>query len=213
MSHLLPDETVVDAYRELRARMIDVLRSLTDEQTRLVVPACPAWNVGQLASHLVGVPEDILAGRMNGVTTEAWTQAQVDRHRGASAAELADRFSATIEAFDEVLPHIPSPINSQMVMDAVTHEFDLRRAIELPGAQDSSAVKVALGWLLDRAESRDPLLVDRLRASGASDYDLLRSLSGRRTLEQIAAIGLDADEVAKLLEGSPLKLPDRPVES
>ena len=213
MSHLLPDATVVAAYRELRERMIDLLRSLTDEQGRVVVPACPAWTVVELASHMVGVPEDIVAGRMEGVTTEAWTQAQVDRHRGASPRDLADRLEATVGDFDAILPHIPSPTNSQMVMDAVTHELDLRSAVGQVGGRDSSAVKVGLGWLLDRAESRDPNLVDRLRATRASDYDLLRSLSGRRTREQITALGLDADEIARLLEGSPLRVPDRPVES
>lgn len=213
MTHLLPDEAVVAAYRELRTRVIDLLRSLTEEQSRLTVPACPAWNVLELASHLVGVPEDILAGRMEGVTTEAWTQSQVDRHRGATATELADRLSATIESFDAVLPHIPSPINSQMVMDAVTHEFDLRVAIGRPGGRDSSAVKVALGWLLDRAETQAPQVVTRIRESMPSDYDLLRSLTGRRTLEQIAAIGLDAPAIAALLTGSPLRVPDHAVES
>lgn len=213
MGHLLPDEAVIAAYRELRERVIELLRSLTEEQGLLVVPACPAWTIAELASHMVGVPEDILSGRMEGVTTEAWTRAQVDRHRGASPVELANRLAATIESFDAVLPHIPSPTNSQMVMDAVTHELDLHGALGRPGVHDSSAVKVGLGWLLDRAASHDPVLVDRLRASGASDFDILRSLSGRRTLEQINAIGLDAEEVARLLDGSPLRLPDRPVES
>lgn len=213
MTHLLPDEAVVAAYRELRTRVIDLLRSLTDEESQTIVPACPAWNVLELASHLVGVPEDILAGRMKGVTTEAWTQSQVDRHRGASAADLADRLSSTIQSFDSVLPHIPSPINSQMVMDAVTHEFDLRVAIGRPGGRDSSAVKVALGWLFDRAEARDPHIVTWIRESRSSDYELLRSLTGRRTLEQIAAIGLDASAIAALLAGSPLRAPDQAVES
>jgi uncharacterized protein (TIGR03083 family) len=213
VSHLLPDEIVVAAYRELRERVIDLLRSITDEESRLMVPACPAWNVLELASHLVGVPEDILAGRMEGVTTEAWTQVQVDRHRGASAAELADRLEATIDEFDVVLPHIPSPTNSQMVMDAVTHEFDLRGAIGRPGARDSSAVKVGLGWLLDRAEAKNPRFIAGIRDSVASDYDLLRSLTGRRTIAQIAATGLDAEVVAELLAGSPLRAPADPVDS
>ena len=49
--------------------------------------------------------------------------------------------------------------------------------------------------------------MERLRSSGAGDFELLRSLSGRRTRAQMAAIGLPADEIVALLAGSPLKPP------
>ena len=106
MSYLLPDEMVVDAYRDLRSRVIALWRATPPIDDGLPVPHCPAWSVRDVAAHLVGVPEDILAGRMDGVTTDAWTQAQVDRHRGETLSELADAWDATITAFDAVLPHI-----------------------------------------------------------------------------------------------------------
>lgn len=207
MSYLLPDESVVDAYRDLRSRVIALWRATPPTDDGLTVPHCPAWSVRDVAAHLVGVPEDILAGRMDGVTTDAWTQAQVDRHRGETLRELADAWDATITAFDEVLPHIPSPVNSQMVMDAVTHEQDLRHAIGTPGARDSLAVRVAVGWLLDMAEDRSPGLGVVLRSSELSGFDLLRVLTGRRSPAQMASLGLDADRVVGMLAGSPLKPP------
>jgi uncharacterized protein (TIGR03083 family) len=151
MSYLLPDAVVVEAYRDLRRRMIELLRETPPQLGASPVPHCPAWSVRDVAAHLVGVPEDILAGRMEGVTTEAWTQAQVDRHLDQSLADLADIWANQIESFDAVLPHIPAPVNSQMVMDAVTHEHDIRHALGKAGARDSSAVRVGLGWLLDAA--------------------------------------------------------------
>ena len=207
MSHLLPDTDVVDAYQGVRSRVIELLRELPESEATSVVPSCPDWNVAELASHIVGVVDDILENRMEGVTTDPWTQAQVERLRGLSLAQLADHYEAGAERFDPILPFVPSPVNSQLVMDNVTHEHDLREAVGRPGAQDSLAVKVAVGWLLNMADGREAGFADTLLAAGASDYDLLRSLSGRRTAAQIAAVGLPADRIVELLQGSPLKPP------
>jgi uncharacterized protein (TIGR03083 family) len=207
MSHLLPDTDVVTAYRELRSRVVALLRDLPEGEATSVVPACPDWNVAELVSHLVGVVDDILESRMEGVTTEPWTQAQVERLRGLTLAELADHYEAGAERFDPILPFVPSPVNSQLVMDAVTHEHDLREAVGRPGATDSLAVKVAVGWLLNMADGAGAGSADALRASGASDFDLLRSLGGRRSAAQMDAIGLPGAEIVALLAGSPLKPP------
>ena len=176
MTFLLPDASVVDAYRDLRSRVIALWRTTisTDGETtgERPVPHCPAWSV-----------------------------------RGETLAELADAWDATTAAFDAVLPHIPSPVNSQLVMDAVTHEHDLRHAVGVPGARDSLAVRVAVGWLLDMAEGRSPGLGAALHASGLADFDLLRVLSGRRSPAQMTSLGLDADLLEGMLAGSPLKPP------
>ena len=207
MRRLSPDAEVVAAYRGVRSRLVELLRELPDSAATTVVPSCPDWTVAELASHVVGVVDDILENRMEGVTTDPWTQAQVERLRGLTLAELADRFEVVGRRFDPVLPLIPAPVNSQLVMDAVTHEHDLRDAVGRPGAQDSAAVTVALGWLLDLADGRAPGLADTLRASGAGDYDLLRSLTGRRTAAQMTAVGLPAERIVELLQGTPLKPP------
>lgn len=208
MSNFLqPTPSVVAAYEGVRSRVIALLRTTPEADGDRTVPHCPAWTVRELAGHIVGLPEDILAGRMEGVTTDAWTQAQVERHRGQTLLQLADAFEATIESFAAILPHIPVPVNSQMVMDAVTHELDLRRALGNTDARDSDAVDVAVGWLLDMAENRSPGAGSQLQAARVSGFDLLRSLTGRRSSEQIDAIGLDASAIVGLLAGTPLKPP------
>lgn len=207
MSHLLPDADVVSAYIGVRSRVVALLRELPEGEATSVVPSCPDWNVAELVSHVVGVVDDILENRMEGVTTDPWTQAQVDRLRGLSLVQLADHYEAGGARFDPILPFVPSPVNSQLVMDAVTHEHDLREAVGRPGAQDSKAVKVAVGWLLNMADGSEPGLAAQLLATGVSEYDLLRSLSGRRTAAQIAAVGLPAERIVALLQGSPLKPP------
>ena len=210
MSHLLPDHVVVEAYRDLRSRMIELLDDTPAHLATAPVPHCPLWTVRDLAAHMVGVPEDILASRMDGVTTDAWTQAQVDRHLDHSLTDLAETWRSLIEPFDGVLPHIPSPVNSQMVMDAVTHEHDFRQAIGRPGARDSSAVTVGLGWLLDAAGDDD--LTDRLRRTVPDEFHLLRVMSGRRSPEQMARLGLDVDAVMPLFVGKPLRPPTESID-
>jgi hypothetical protein len=187
MTFLRPNDEVVRAYVGLRGRVIELLRSVPESSASLIVPLCPAWTVSALASHIIGVNEDILAGRMEGVTTDPWTQAQVDRHRGESL--------------------------SQLVMDAVTHEHDLRHALGSTDARDTDAVEVAVGWLLDMAESRVSGLGHSLRDSTLSPFHVLRSLTGRRSVEQMNDLGLDGVRIAEMLVGTPLKPPPSAIEA
>lgn len=198
---------VVSAYVALRRRVIDLVRNQPASARDLPVPHCPAWTAGDVLAHMVGVNEDILAGRMEGVTTEAWTQAQVDRHRGETLAHLADVWTDTSEAFDAVLPMIPAPVNSQLVLDATTHEHDLRHVLGVPGGRDEDAVSVAVGWILHTAEQKSPGLAEHLQGSGLENFALLRVATGRRSREQIAELALDPDLIETLLMGTPLTLP------
>ena len=212
MTFLVPDAEVVQAYIEFRSRIVSLIREIPESQASLSVPLCPDWEVSSLISHIVGIPEDILAGRMEGVATDAWTQAHVDRHEGESLAQLADIFLSTAPEFDVVLPHIPSPVNSQLVMDAITHEHDLRHAVGRAGAQNSAAVDVALGFLLNMVYTIAPGRAQELSDSGVSRYELLRSLSGRRSIEQMNQLGLDGSQIATLLKGTPMASPQTAVE-
>lgn len=202
---LASPEVVSAAYIELRVRVIELLRTTPEEHGDRVVPACPDWTVRQLVGHLVGVPEDILTGNMSGVTTPAWTAAQVSRHEGKSLRELAESYASTGQVFDDVLPRVSAPSNSQMVMDAVTHELDLRDALGDSGAQDSSAVDVALRWLEYAFASKMPVgTFDRVGVDSRGTYELLRSLTGRRTRAEMDMLGLDGTAVSAVLAGTPI---------
>ena len=48
-------------------------------------PATPQWRVHDVLAHLVGVPDDVVHGRMDGLASDAWTQAQVDARAGRVA--------------------------------------------------------------------------------------------------------------------------------
>ncbi|NCV09077.1 MAG: hypothetical protein EBV66_01465 [Actinobacteria bacterium] len=204
---LLPDDTVSRAYIELRNRVMEILRSLSESDGNLVVPHCPSWSVRELASHLLGVPDDIVNGRMDGVASDEWTKAQVERHRGKSLLALAHELAELAPRFDPILPHIPPMARSQMTMDAVTHEHDLRNAVAQPGARDSLAVQAALAWLGVWAEKRVPGSHAALFGAGLDDFDLLRCLTGRRSIRQAKALGLKVDVLEAVQKDSPLRAP------
>lgn len=208
---LRPDDEVCLAYLQLRDRVIALLADLDQNDGEKLVPACPAWNVRNLVSHIVGVPEDILESRMSGVTTETWTQAQVDRHKFDSIAQLREILINQKSKFDVVLPNIPSPVNSQFVMDAVAHEHDLREALGKPGAQDSLAVKVAYAWLLSHDRYSDDF-IEKLQVLRISEFQKMRALSGRISIEHMNALALPGLAIANSLEGSPLRTPNRTID-
>jgi uncharacterized protein (TIGR03083 family) len=209
---LVPTDQVAASYVALRARVIELLRSTPESSGNIVVPCTPEWTVRQLAAHVVGVPEDVLAGRMEGVASDAWTQAQVELYGHLTLSELADLFEATAPQIDAIIHNIPQPIISQFVMDAVTHEQDIRGALGVPGGRDSIAVNVGVGFFLNLIEVSDPPLFTELTNTAASSWDILRSLTGRRTVEQMNASGLDGEAIALHFPGSPFTLPKEAVE-
>ncbi len=207
MSQLLPDVDVCEAYQLTRESVFELLTQIPETSATVRVPACPNWTVQQTVSHFVGVPEDLLASRMEGVASDAWTNAQVRRHEGESLAELAAALEATIIPFDAILPAIPRPSNSQLVMDAVTHEIDLRESLGLPCVDSSPSLTVAKAWLLGMIDRHDSLLGDQLEAVPCSDFILVRALTGRFSISAMDAHGLPGAQIAAALAGTPLKPP------
>ncbi|CAB4662402.1 unannotated protein [freshwater metagenome] len=211
MSYLVPAEEVVKAYVELRERMIALLRGLPEDAAQIIVPHCPEWTVQETVSHMMGVPEAIMLGDMEGVAGEEWTQRQVERHRGDSLKDLADAWEAQGPQFLQILPNIPQPTLSQFVFDVTSHEHDVRHAVGQPGARDSVAVTVGLGFIKTVIDSRDGIDIAEVNESSVSTFDLFRSLGGRRSREQIAAIGLDVEYVEKAIDPLPYSIPIIPI--
>ena len=209
---LVPIDQVAISYVALRARVIDLLRSTPESSGNIVVPCTPEWTIRQLAAHLVGVPEDVLAGRMEGVATDAWTHAQVERYGDLTLTELADLFESSAPKIDAIIHNFPQPIISQFVMDAVTHEQDMRSALGVPGGRDSKAIEVGVGFFLNLFEANDPPLFEALLNTRVSQWDVLRSVTGRRTVEQMNALGLDGEAIALQIAGLPFTLPTEAVE-
>ena len=212
MNFLLPDVEVADAYIELRDRFVTLLRELPEDAGDRFVPHCPAWTVRDLSSHVIGVPDDIIAGRMEGVASDSWTQAQVERHRAKSLRDLADLAESLAAQFDPMIPHFPAMARSQMVLDAMSHEHDLRHAVGRPGARESKAVMVGHAFLRQWLQGSSVPNVDSLFRTGLNEFDLVRSITGRRSAEQMERLGLPVDVLKAVHDSSIFSTPGESIE-
>ena len=210
---MLSDPALIsDAHRETRLRVLELLDGADRAIGETTVPACPAWTVRMVISHLAGADEDILAGRLEGVASDAWTGAQVERHLDDDLGSLLAIWAELGPQIDGLLPVIPAIAASQLVFDVFAHEQDVRGALDQPGGRESTAVTVALGFLLsslrDGIEAkglpslliaftdREPVVLGESEARislEASGWELLRALGGRRSVGQIRAMAWSAD--------------------
>lgn len=206
------------AYRDLRTRVDELLRSREATDLDVVAPATPEWRVRDIVAHLAGVCDDIAHGNLDGVASDEWTEVQVEKRRGWDLdALLADweKNGAVVEALMNDLPPIAV---GQMTFDATTHEQDLRGAIAAPGGRESDSLAIAYDWAIDRlgerldAAGNTPMRFEteagtRVAGSGgavttlqSSRFEVLRSMSGRRSVAQVEALDWDtAPRAADLL--------------
>jgi uncharacterized protein (TIGR03083 family) len=205
--YLLPTEQVCASYDDLRARITGLMQSISTEQAQTVVPHCPQWTVKDCLAHMIGVPEDVINGQMDGVTTDAWTDRQVQRHAQDSVDDLLTTWSTIAPTFASILPRIPQPVLSQFMFDQTNHEHDIRAALNLPGGRDSSAVAVAEGFLRDSLSRNSDLAIAQLADHTLTGFEFLRSLSGRRSLSQIANSSLPSEIVERFISTAPFHIP------
>jgi uncharacterized protein (TIGR03083 family) len=209
--HLLSVQQVCDAYTELRTRVADLLRIITSEQALTVVPHCPQWTVKDCLAHMIGVPEDVMSGQMDGVATDAWTDRQVQRHKQDSVDDLLAVWETNAPIFEKILPNIPQPILSQFMFDQTTHEHDIRAALGKPGARESMAIAVAEGFLRDSLFKNSDPAIASIANHEVRGFEFLRSLSGRRSKAQISQNGFELQLVEKFIQAMPFDIPDSDV--
>ena len=186
---------------ELRVRVTDLVRQVDPAALDQPAAATPGWRVRDLLAHMVGVSDDVVNGRLDGIASDAWTGAQVERRRNVSIAELLGDWEHYGPEFETLLAGAPEEIAGQAVFDAATHEHDVRQAIARPGARDSDAMDLSWDWLLHtRTSSGAPAIRfvtergEEVAGAGepqvtvrAPRFELLRATTGRRTVEEIAS--------------------------
>ena len=122
-------EDLFAGYCGVRARVRAAVESVPTAALDARCPATPDWRVHDVLAHLVGVPNDVLAGRLEGVATDPWTQAQVDARRDTTAAEMLDAWDADGTAMEPLFAVVGFERFGQMLFDAITHENDLCHAL------------------------------------------------------------------------------------
>jgi hypothetical protein len=160
---------------------------------------------------MVGVPEDVINGQMDGVATDAWTDRQVQRHKQDSVSDLLANVGSQRCSIWQYSSEIPQPVLSQFMFDQTTHEHDIRAALSKPGARDSMAVAVAEGFLRDSLSRNSDAAIASMANHEISGFEFLRSLSGRRSKAQISQNGFELPLVEKFIQGMPFTIPDSDV--
>lgn len=176
-----------------RAARVRIGALVSDEIGAVPVPATPLWTVHDVVAHLAGVTEDVRTGNMEGVTTDPWTAAQVERGRSKTVAQLLamwDEYAFLIEGF------LSSPDGAsafRAVLDIHTHEADLLNALDRP----IDLPDEFLTWMtpLLRDGFAEQVAAAGLPAVGvdASDLQWFRGRLGRRTADEVCGYGWSAD--------------------
>lgn len=123
-----------DIYKPARARITELVSGLSDTQLDTMVPATPLWRVRDVVAHLAGAATDIVNGVLEGAATEPWTAKQVADRQGRSIDELLDEWATSAPHFESTLP-LP-----QLAFDVLTHEWDLRGALAVPGDKETEEI-------------------------------------------------------------------------
>ena len=203
-------------YGALRRRVSDLVRDADAEQLERHAPAAPDWRVRDLVAHLSGITADINAGNLDGVATDAWTARQVDARRDWSVERLLEEWDTEASKVEAVMATLPEVAVGQLTMDAATHEQDIRGGLERPGARDCDAIAIGFDWsmpmLADMADRADATLRIETEAGSATigtgtrhlgvradRYELVRTMTGRRSAEQIRAFAWDGEPMIELL--------------
>lgn len=202
---------VVAAYRAARERVAAMVATRSGQDLARRVPACPAWTVKDVVSHLAGITADALARNSAGVGTEAWTAAQVERRRGATIDQVLSEWAANADPFEALLARLPAERQRRLLGDIASHEADLRAALGLPAEGGSEAEALGftryLGTLGERLDERGlPALRlvgddgEWVAGSGspaatvrADTHTLFRALTGRRSPARIRALHWEGD--------------------
>lgn len=203
------DARLADEYRGARRRMTVMAAELDADDTTMV-PACPAWSVGDLLAHVTGLASDLGAGRRPEGDTQAWVDGQIAERHGRPPAAIAAEWEATAPAFEALIEAKPHRWWG-LVYDVLVHEHDLRGAIDQPGERqgESTDVALALGLRLVQGDlAKHGLPAFRVVTGGeeqvvgegsveltleATPFEALRLLGSRRTMEQLRAASFTGD--------------------
>ena len=203
-------EDIARHYANAHKRVVELARSLSDEQLATPVPATPGWTVHDVIAHLAALPTDALAGRLSGIPTDEFTSEQIDARKSATVDQLVEEWRSNVDQMLELAQ--AGLVSPNLAVDAVTHEQDIRGAIGADRVGDTEAVRFSLnlyafGVSRRLREAQLPLRVvaldsdfDLVAGEGdpeatvrAEEFELFRAFSGRRGRHAILAMQWDGD--------------------
>lgn len=196
-----------DGYHATRQRITELVGALAAAELERPVPACPAWTVHHLVAHLCGIPEALAAGSYPSDDRQAWLDGLVEERRDVPVPELLDRWAATAPTATAIL----DGGGGALFVDVVTHEHDLRGAVDRSGARGTPEVRAVVQLALDelagpiKEAGLGALVVDSGEVRWASQFarpgctlrvdpwEAGRVLVSRRTADEILALPHSGD--------------------
>ncbi len=173
-----------------------------------MVPTCPDWTPRDVLAHVVGICADFKADRREGSGGNAWTAAQVAARSNDSVQQLIQEWTDQHDYINGLFADQPD-LAWALVADLVTHEHDIRLALNRPGTQESEAITASgrryVDRFLDRVNESDlaPLAVeldgnrqgpdDATLVLRGTAFEVLRACTGRRSRSQIQAMDWTGD--------------------
>ncbi|WP_020578526.1 maleylpyruvate isomerase family mycothiol-dependent enzyme [Actinopolymorpha alba] len=199
-------------YDASRVRIVALIRA---GDPGAPVAACPGWTAKDLISHLAGGLGDFLTRRFEVEEGDDFGERTVRERRDQSVEDALAEWQRHRATADELLA---SPMGGVLVAEVVSHEHDLRTALGQPGARDEPGVRAALERPLqevDRKRREAGGAAVRLVVDGATEqvigagepaatlrvsaFELLRTISGRRTKDQVRALDWSVDDATPYL--------------
>ena len=197
--------TTLDVWAAGRQAMSDFGCGLGADEAALAVPSCPAWTVRQVYAHQAGVAADLLAGRLDGITTDPWTDRQVQEREGRTLAEILDEWDADAPRLVEALRPLGDDVDRRLVLDLWAHEQDVRHAVGQPGGRSGPVFDFVVDHVQGYVEHHftraglEPSGVDlgdgRSGVAVQVDaFELVRAVFGRRSADQVMAWAWTVDD-------------------
>jgi uncharacterized protein (TIGR03083 family) len=176
--------------------------------TATPVAACPGWTIADLVAHLAGGLGDFVAGRFAVDEGDDIGERRVRERRGQSVDDSLAEWDSHRATADDILA---GPMGGVLVAEVISHEQDIRQALDITRVPDDAAIRAALARPLQHVErtAREAnrpavrLVIDgepRVIGVGdpgatltVSEFDLLRVVAGRRSRAQTAGLGWSGD--------------------
>lgn len=202
-----------ELYSSTRDRFIDLVRPLSPDEADRTVPLTPGWTIAQVLAHVCGLNADVAAGMREGLGTDERTAHQVTTRAERSVAEVCDEWLAHAPAMRAAIAE-DGFFGLRLSADLVVHLHDVRHALglEIDRADQATvsggrtyasrtpdrlaeATGVGLAIELDDGSrfapgpgGPTPTVTVRTTA-----YDVLRSITGRRSRREIEALDWSGD--------------------
>ena len=199
------------AYSESRERFCNLVSQAGDDGLALQVPACPDWTVKEVLAHVIGVAADSVAGNVADMGGDEWTETQVSARRDQALEDLITEWKEHSLLIESTLDTIHPALAGGLIGDLITHEQDVRGALDKPGARETTTLELPTYTYIRYFGTRvkkaglDAVAVDADGLSwvaGAGEpgvsvsgelFHILRSLTGRRTRDEVRRLDWKGD--------------------